>query len=338
MKPTAFTSLLLVFFLLILSSQIHAQSCNTGKLDERAAAFLDKNGKGLNMQTLMASSIEELRKDKLKDFLKLHEDSVQRIKITSDNIKVNVVKASKENNLMVIINFHAGGFIKPLLPSMEYEAMRLSKKFNAVVFDIDYRIAPEHKYPAAKHDAYAAYNWVKENAKQYGGDPEKIILIGYEAGANLAALTMHKARKENNHKGLKSVLLICPMLDNPMISFYGSYEDNATGYGLSKEEALFYTQNYLDKSLWFAGASEIWPVYENELLGMPPTLIITTEFDVLRDEGIAYGKKLEKAGNRSAIKCFPHQLHNFTGLSDKAEEKNRVYELMKEVIIFGMER
>ena len=329
---------LFFFFAITLVFSTHAQTCVTGKLDERAAEFLKQQNVEHSLQQLMALSIDEIRKEGPANFTQLSESDVQRIKITEDNIKVNVVNAGNGDNLPVIINFHPGGFIKPLLPWMEYEAMRLSKKFNAVVFDVDYRVAPEHKFPAASQDAYAAYLWVTAHAKEYGGDPEKIIVVGTGAGASLAALLMHKARKEEKHKPLKSVLMICPIVDNPLISFYASYEDNAKGFGLSKEEVMFYTQTYLEKSQWFATHPNVWPIYENELLGMPPTLIITTEFDVLRDEGIAYGKKLEKAGNRVSIKCFPQQLHAFTGLPDDAEEKVRVYELMEEVIVWSLDK
>src|SRR6185295_10592247 len=94
-------------------------------------------------------------------FIKLPKDSVKRIKITKDSIRVNVVRVSQKNRIPVIINYHQGGFILPLLPWMEYEAMRLAKKFNAVVFDVDYRVAPEHKFPTALNDAYHAFGWVR---------------------------------------------------------------------------------------------------------------------------------------------------------------------------------
>ena len=308
------------------------QSCSTGTVDERVADFLKKAGPEQTFAQIKTAPIELFRKDAPRLFTKLPEDSVKRMKLTKDNISVNVVKVSPKSGLPVIINFHPGGFIRPLLPWMEYEALRLAKQFNSVVVDVDYRVAPEHKFPAAVDDAYNAYRWVLEHAKEYGGDPDRIILNGADAGANLAALITLKAKKEGKLQPIKLVIMRCPPTDNPMISYYPSYEENAHGYGLTKDLSVFYFQTYLEKSEWFKANPEIWPIYEKDLNGLPPTLLMTTEFDVLRDEGIAYGKRLEKAGNDVSIKCFPHQIHGFAGLPQDAGELTRVYELMGEAI------
>jgi len=308
------------------------QSCSTGTVDERVADFLKKAGPEQTFAQIKTAPIEQFRKDAPRLFAKLPEDSVKRIKITKDNIGVNVVKVSPKNGLPVIINFHAGGFIRPLLPWMEYDALRLAKQFNSVVMDVDYRVAPEHKFPAAVDDAYNAYRWVLEHAKEYGGDPDRIILNGVDAGATLTALITLKAKKEGKLQPIKLVIMRCPPTDNPMISYYPSYEENAHGYGLTKDLSVFYFQTYLEKSEWFKANPEVWPIYEKDLNGLPPALIMATEFDVLRDESIAYGKRLEKAGNDVSIKCFPHQIHGFAGLPQDAGEIIRVYELMGEAI------
>lgn len=322
----------IVFFVVSICSTTNAQTCSTGTVDDRVAAFLKTLPPALTLAQYRTTPITQLKNDGPKQFKKLPEDSVKRIKITKDNIKVNVVNASGKKGLPVIINYHPGGFIMPLLPWMEYEAMRLSKKYNAVVFDVDYRVAPESRFPAAPNDAYNAYLWVIEHAAEYGGDPQKIILNGSSAGANLAALVAHRAKKEGKLMPLRLVIMNCPPTDNPMTSFYASYEDNANGYMLTKDQATFFLQTYLDKADWFRPNPEMWPMHEKDLKGLPSFLIITTEFDVLRDEGIAYGKKLEQAGNNVAIKCFPHMIHNFIGLPENAPEMGRVYELMGESI------
>ena len=323
----------LVFLLLVLlCGTASAQTCSTGKIDDRVAAFLKSVGPEATLGQLRAMPISQLKNGGPKDFKALPADSVRRITITKDKIKVNVLNASGRTGLPVIINFHGGGFIMPLLPWMEYEAMKLSKKFNAVVFDVDYRVAPEFKFPTAPMDAYNAYLWVSEHAAEYGGDPSKIILNGNSAGANLVALVANRAKKENKLGPIRLVIMNCPPTDNPMTSFYASYEDNAYGYFLTKDQSMFYLQTYLEKADWFRPNPEMWPMHEKDLKGLPPTLILTTEFDVLRDEGIAYGKKLEQAGNTVSIKCFPHQIHSFIGLPENSGEVNRVYELMGESI------
>jgi acetyl esterase len=336
MKPSRIYNYLVIICLLTGPTTVRSQSCATGSVDERVAGFLKKMGPEQTPAQLKTISMDKLRNDGTREFTKLPEDSVKRIKITKDNIKANVVKASSKSSLPVIINFHPGGFISPLMPWMEYEAMRLSKKFNAVVFDIDYRVAPEHKFPTAANDAYSAYLWVLDHAKEYGGDPTKIILSGASVGANLAALVTHKAKKEGKLQPIKLVIMNCPPTDNPMSSYYSSYEDNAIGYYLTKDLAFLYFQTYLDKSEWYRNNPEMWPLHERDFSGMPPSLILTAEFDILRDEGIAYGKKLEQAGNDVAIKCFPHQIHTFMGLPQEAGEMKRVYELMGESIAKAM--
>lgn len=315
-----------------IASVSFAQSCATGKLDPRVDDFLKKYGTVQTAAQLKAASPQQLKSDVTYSFTKLPDDSVKRITIGKDKIKVNVVKASSKAKLTVIINFHPGGFIKPLLPSMEYEAMRLAKKFNAVVFDVDYRTAPEFKFPTASSDAYNAYLWAQQHASEYGGDPAKIILSGSGEGATLAALVSHKAKREGKLAGLKCVVMICPAVDNPIISYYASYDDNATGYGLTKEEMIFSTQSYLEKSQWFMTNPETWPIYERDFAGLPPNVIITAEFDVLRDEGIAYGKKLEKAGNEVSIFCYPHQVHNFVGLPADAAELKQLNTTLAEAV------
>ncbi len=151
-------------FASLLPLPVLSQSCSTGKVDERVADFLKKRGPDQTLAQINAAPIEQFRNNGTGVFKKLPEDSVKRIKITNDKIKVNVVKVSKQNGLPVIINYHPGGFIRPLLPSMEYEAMLLAKKFNAIVFDVDYRVAPENKFPTAINDAYNAYRWIIDHA------------------------------------------------------------------------------------------------------------------------------------------------------------------------------
>jgi acetyl esterase len=304
-----------------------SQTCTTGQIDERANVFLKKNGTGQTIAQLRASPIETIRKEVLMVAKPVPKDSILRVSISS-NLKINVVKASSGNSRPVILHFHGGGFVTPLMPWMERQANIMAKKLNAVVMDVDYRVAPENKFPAASLDAWEAYLWVLQHAKEYGGNPEKIFLVGTESGANLAALLAFKARKEGKIIPLNGMVLICPIVDNPMISFYASLDDNASGYWYTKDRLQFYFQLYLDKPQWFGAHPEIWPIYEKDFTGLPPALIVTTEFDVLRDEGIAFGKKLEQAGNNAIIKCYPHQLHNFYGLPANSDEWSRVYELM----------
>jgi acetyl esterase len=319
------------FLFFLICSTSHAQTCITGKVDDRVSAFLKTTGPEASLTELRATPIAKLKQGGPPKFKALPADSVKRIKI-SGNIPVNVVKASAKSNLPVIINYHGGGFISPLLPWMEYDAMILSKKFNAVVFDVDYRVAPENKFPAAPNDAYSAFKWILEHAKEYGGDPSKIILHGSSAGANLVALVTHRAKKENQLAPIKLAIMNCPPTDNPYTSYYPSYEENSKGFMVTKDHAMFFIEQYLEKSDWYKNNPEAWPIHAKDVSGLPPSLIITAEFDILRDEGIAYAKKLEKAGNQVQVMCFPHQMHCLIGLPPNAKEVKELHSIMGDAI------
>lgn len=324
--PTRF----IVLALVVVVSHANAQTCATGKLDDRAVAYLKKAGAEMTFAQLRTASIESLRKSQELS-RPIPADSIKRVTATADKIKVNVLNAGGKDK-PVVIHFHGGGFITSLLPAMEREALLLARKFNAVVFDVDYRVAPEFKFPTAPNDAYQAYLWVKEHAKEYGGVADKIFFIGNDAGATLAALVFNKAKQESKQDGIKGIVMICPYTDNPMSSYYDSMEDNATGYGLTKDKTQFYFQTFLEKQLWYTNVADVWPIHAKDFNGWPATLIVTAEFDVLRDEGIAFGKKLEQAGNTVAIKCYPHQLHDFSGLPASSEEVTRVHELIGQLL------
>lgn len=331
MKPSKIIPLTLTFLLSpLISGIVIGQTCVTDTLDHRVAEFIKNHEPAYASGQL---SIDDLRKNGPTVFARLPDDSVKRVAIGSGGLRVNVLNASNGNNLPVIINFHPGGFVVPLQPWMEYEALDLSRRFNAVVFDVDYRVGPEHKHPSATVDAWTAFEWVIEHAKEYGGDPTRIIVKGTEAGATLAAQVMHRAKREKRMDALRLVMMICPAVDNPMISYYPSQDAYSTGYLRTRDQVIFSVQQYFDKPDWYHTSAHIWPIYESDLEGLPPVLILTTEFDMLRDEGIAYGKKLEAAGVAVSIKCFPHQIHGFIGLPHTSGEVQRAYQLMGEAIV-----
>lgn len=337
MKPTLRLICCTMFYVGTIS-YASAQTCQSGKLDDRVASFIKSAGAEMSLVQLRSTPIQKFKQETSKSFKRLPADSIKRVKIAPSNFNINVVSASAKTGLPVILNFHGGGFVTPLLPSMEYDAMRLARHYNAVVFDVDYRTAPENKFPAAHNDAYAAYKWVLEHAAEYGGDPSKVILHGNSSGANLVASVAHKAKKENAHLPIKLAVMICPPTDNPNSSYYGSYEENAKGYVVTKDLSLFFFEQYLDKTEWYKNNPEMWPIYHQDVAGMPKSLIVTTEFDVLRDEGIAYAKKLEKAGSPVQIICYPHMIHDFAGLPANAKERTELRTIIGEAIKVSLDQ
>jgi acetyl esterase len=176
-----------------------------------------------------------------------------------------------------------------------------------VVVSVDYRLAPEHKFPAAAEDAYAATQWVADHADELGGDPDRIAVAGDSAGGNLAAVVALMAR-DRGGPPLRFQLLVYPVTD---FSFdTDSYRENAEGYFLHRASMEWYWRQYLasDDDGIDPYAS---PLRADDVTGVPPAMVITAEYDPLRDEGEAYGRKLADAGVDVSIRRFDGMFHGF---------------------------
>jgi len=305
-----------------------AQSCKTGKLDPRVASVL----KNLPPER----SVEEQRKmpiEQLRNFPGLlfyyPQTDMKRIKVTADSIPVLVFNPSKASGHPVIIYYHGGSFIVPLLPSMEYGIWKEAKTYQAIVFAVDYRVAPEHKFPAGVNDAYNAFKWIIEHAIEFGGDTSRIFLMGYSAGGNLATVVSQKAKKQGIEKKIKLQILNCPVTDVNGDK-YPSWRENEKGYVLTRDNGLFALENLATPKDY--DNPELSPMLAKDLSGLPPAVIFTAEFDPLRDDGASYADLLKKAGVRVWFKCFPGQIHCLAGLPGNAVEFKEMTDLVMAAI------
>ena len=194
----------------------------------------------------------------------------------------------------LVVFFHGGGWVLgDLDPHDPISADYSAAGADCVVVSVGYRLAPERRFPAAIDDALAATRWVAEHAVEVGGDPARIAVAGDSAGGNLSAVTALRIRDEGG-PALRGQLLIYPGLGFPTPPT-PSYIENAEGYGLTREAALWFWRQYLgDESLatnWHAA-----PLLAPDLGGLPPALVITAEYDVLRDEGERFVERLRAAG------------------------------------------
>jgi len=297
----------------------HAQICKSGRLDPRVATTLRTVLPDLSPHT----SVEKVRDVKIEAPASFPLSDVQRLKITADSVPLQIYNPSHANGLPIIISYHPGGFVTPILPFMEYEFWRQAKVYHAVVFAADYRVAPEHPYPAAVNDAYNAFKWVLEHGYRYGGDTSKIMVLGMSAGGNLAAVVCQKAKRQGLAKKIKLQVLNCPSTDNPLNhKQHPSYRAYASGYFLTREFCLYYIGVYApDVNV---NNTEVAPLRDEDLSALPPALVITAEFDPLRDEGYAYAEKLKHAGVPVTYKCFAGQIHCLVGLPPDAVELKEV--------------
>jgi acetyl esterase len=222
-------------------------------------------------------------------------------------IPIRVYTPAGDGPKPVIMYFHGGGWVIGDLDVCDNPVRRIANRTGAVVVSVDYRLAPEHTYPAAFDDCYAATAWVSEHAAELGGDPARIATCGDSAGGNLAAAVAIAAR-DRQGPPLAAQLLIYPVTDFNFTT--GSYEENGDGYLLTKGSMQWFWAHYL-------GAQELGkdpfacPARADNLVGLPPTFIATAEFDPLRDEGEAYAATLRAAGVHVTAKRNDGMLHGF---------------------------
>jgi len=305
-----------------------AQECGTWQLDPRVAMFLKLTGyKDQTLEELRATPIAKLKYASL-PVLPYPKDDVKRIKVTADSIPVLIFNPLHGTNLPIIINYHGGGFISPLIPALEPLLWQDAKAYGAIVFAVDYRVAPEHKFPAAVNDSYNAFKWIAEHGAEFGGDTGKIVLMGSSAGANLVAVTAQRAKKQGLvHKIKLQVMNGLPGDMSPEnMETSKSYQQNANGYFLSRSYCYFTVEAYAPG---IKNNPELSPILSDDLSGLPPAVIINAEFDPLRDDGIRYAGKLRKAGVKVWDKCVPGQIHLLLGLPPDAKEIREIESIVK---------
>jgi acetyl esterase len=233
-------------------------------------------------------------------------------------IALRVYVPEGEPPFPVLVFFHGGGFVLGTLDDFEPFCTFLASGASGVVVSVDYRLAPEHKHPAAVDDAWAAVQWVAGHAEELGGDAGRIAVAGDSAGGNLAAVVSMLARDAHS-PALTYQVLICPWVDLDNCES-DSFRWFGEGLWLSKTNIQWYRDHYLQNG-GQARHPRVSPLLAEDLRGLPPALIINAEFDVLRDQGEAYARRLEKAGVPVLATRYKGTLHDFVtlpGLFDQA--------------------
>jgi acetyl esterase len=219
----------------------------------------------------------------------------------------------------VIVFFHGSGFVVLDLDSHDDICRRLCRGASCMVVSVDYRLAPEHKFPAAPDDCLAATRWVAEHADAFGGDATRMVVAGDSAGGCLAAVTALRIRDEGG-PALQGQLMWYPVTDYPTRppDSYGTY---GAGYGLTHEGMLWFWEQYLSGPA-AASHAHASPLRMDTPVGLPSTYIMVAEFDVLRDEGEAFARRLTESGIETVIRCEAGMNHGFlkyTGVIEEAD-------------------
>jgi acetyl esterase len=210
--------------------------------------------------------------------------------------------------LPVLVYLHGGGWAGGSVATHDPFCRLLSEATGVIILSVEYGLAPEHPYPAALEETLAAVEWATDHAAEWGGDTSRLALGGDSAGANLAAVAANRLCFTAKAHPLRALLLLYPVTDHPDAN-HPSWKENATGCGLEANLMRWFWAQYTP------GAAPddpgVSPLRLQVTPPLPPTLVSTAEYDVLRDEGIAYAEKLKAAGVAVTHLHAPDMHHNF---------------------------
>jgi acetyl esterase len=242
----------------------------------------------------------------------VHEVNDRTIPGPDGDIPVRVFRPSAETGLPLLLWFHGGGWVTGNLDTHDQLGRLLADDVGAVVVSVDYRLAPEAKFPAAADDCLAAYEWALAHAADVGADASRIAIGGDSAGGNLAAVVTLDARE----RGLpqpKLQLLVYPVTDYEFDSV--SMVDNAKGYFLEAESMRWFWDHYARTPADFDDP-RFSPMRADDLSGLARAVVITAEYDPLRDQGEAYGERLRDAKVPTQVVRADGLIHGFFGLHE----------------------
>lgn len=288
-----------------------------GRLDPRVAVLLKyskwknmdlfKEGRSIGEIRVFSKENTHLLAGKPEVVLEA-EDFIIREKGRSLRVRIYTPKGKPP--FPIVVYYHGGGWVIGDLDSHDSLCRNFAADIPAVVISVDYRLAPENPFPAAVEDAYAALKWAAQNAGSFKGDPERIAVAGASSGGNLAAVTALRARAKG--PALSAQVLIYPATN---LSDFNteSYRNFANGFYLTKKYMEKFRELYLpDKKTW--KDARVSPLLAATLKRLPPSLVLTDGFDVLRDEGEAYADRMKAAGVSVTKKRYPGMIHGFIAM------------------------
>ena len=279
-------------------------------LDPQIKALLDAqaNAPKPHQQTVEEARASMLARPRQPGPPMAHEED-RRIPGPGGEIPIRIFRPSNADG-SVLVFYHGGGWVLGNLDTHAGNCRNLAQHAGCTVIAVDYREAPEHRFPAAADDAYAAAAWAAANAAELGVDASRLAVGGESAGGNLAAVVCLMAR-DRGGPAIKQQWLAYPVMD---YSFdRPSYAEVGEGYGLEKASMEWFWNHYLgpdsDGSNPYAS-----PLRAQSLAGLPPAIVVTCEFDPLRDEGNAYADRLSREGVPVELRCVPGVNHAFLSM------------------------
>lgn len=207
-------------------------------------------------------------------------------------IKVRIYTPEGQGPFPLFVYYHGGGWVIGDLETADASCRMLANRTERIVVSVDYRLAPEYKFPIPAEDSYAALQWVSENAESFNGNASNIVVGGDSAGGNLSAVVSLMSR-DRKGPGIAAQILIYPVTDAGYDT--PSYREFAEGFGLDSDLMVWFGNHYI-RSAADKKDQYLAPLRDEDLSNLPPAYVITSENDVLRDEGLAYAQRLKEAG------------------------------------------
>ena len=294
---------------------------NNSELDPQASALLDRFGAGISppSSTLSVESGRQL----LDEVFTVSEPEpvgeVTEIEIRGPNgpIPLRIYAPDAEGPVPVFVFVHGGGWVRGSIDAYDGVCRRLTNRANCLTVSVDYRLAPEHPFPAGFEDCYAATEWATTYAADLGGDPERVAIGGDSAGGNLsAAVTL--ASRDRNGPDISHQVLLYPAVNPPSVRWFNSYDDNGSGYFLEMDSIEWYLEQYTRRA--DIGNHYAYPIQARSLAELPSATVLTAGYDPLVDEGIAYAERLDDAGVETTHLHYESQIHAFISLHEHLDE------------------
>jgi acetyl esterase len=259
-------------------------------------------------------------------------ESVQELTIPgpAGGIPARIYKPGKGTAYPLFVFLHGGGWVIGDLDTADNMARFLCRHVNCALLSVDYRLAPEHIFPAAVDDSFAAVQWAMAHAGELGGDPKRVLVGGDSAGGNLTAVVAQMSRQKGVAKLAGQVLFYAATdgvnLDTPSYKEFGNQS-----FGLPRQDVEWFLEQYTPDPKDRLNP-QVSPLLADDLGGLPPALVVTAEFDVLRDEGEAYARRMEEAGVKVKLIRCNGMVHGFLSTIGLIKRASQYFEQVAEEI------
>jgi acetyl esterase len=262
------------------------------------------------------------------DVLPVYRVDEASVETPDGGVRVRIYVPRAAPSLPATVYYHGGGFVLGDLDTHDALCRHLALRSESIVIAVDYRLAPEHPFPAAPEDACAAFAWVSANARELGVDARRIAVAGDSAGGNLAAVVAQRMR-ERGGAAPSFQLLIYPAVD--LTRSFESHRRFANGFLLTEPMIDWFLASYLTNSSQMHDPNGS-PIVTRDLSGLAPAHIVTAGFDPLRDEGEAYAEAMRAAGVPTTTRCYDSLIHGFVNMAGLVDAARHAIDDIAEVL------